>query len=275
MSRVVAAAVLLALSLVAGACDQAAPMTSPGIASAAPDAGPSEAIELTIFGAASLRGALVAIEHESPLLFPGWNLTVTTDSSTTLATQVELGAQADVFLSADTENPRRLIDGGHAEDPPVAFATNPVVIVVAEGNPLGIEARDLARPGLRVLAAGPEVPITRYATQLIAKLARLPGYPPDLVASYEANIVSREENVAAVVAKMQLGVADAAIDYQSDAMQSVVHTVDIPDAATVRATYEGVVLRSSRHPEAARRFLEWLVGPVGQEMLASSSFGPP
>lgn len=275
MNRRAAVALVLALSLIAGACDETASTTSPPPASARPAAGRSEAVELTIFGAASLRGAFVAIEHESPLLFPGWDLTVTTDSSTTLATQIELGAQADVFLSADTENPRRLVAGGQAEGPPVAFATNAVVIVVAEANPLGIEARDLARPGLRILAAGPDVPITRYANQLVENLARLPGYPPDFVASYHANIVSQEENVAAVMAKMELGVADAAIVYESDAGQSILQRVEVPDAVAVRATYEGVVLRSARHPEAARRFLQWLVGPVGQEMLASSAFGPP
>ena len=262
------------VTLVVAACAQMG-SPAPSAGTAPPDPESSEATHLTIFGASSLRGALGAIAHEYPLLFPGWTLTVTTDSSTALATQIELGAQGDVFLSADTVNPRRLIEGGHAEAPAVAFATNPVVIVVAEGNPLDLGARDLARPGLRVLAAGSEVPITRYAGQLIDNLARLPGYPSDFASAYQANIVSREENVAAVVAKMQLGVADAAVVYQSDAMQSILHTVDVPDAAAVRATYEGVALRSSRHPEAARAFLDWLVGPVGREMLASSSFGPP
>ena len=283
--RTGAGVLAVAISIVVAACGPgivthstgpSTPTAHPSFPDPATSPVPGVNVDLTVFGAASLRGAFGEISHTYPELFPGTTLTVTTDSSTTLATQIELGARADVFLSADTDNPRRLVVGGHAEAPPVPFARNLVVVVVAEGNPLGIEgARDLARPGLRIIAAGPDVPITRYANQLIDQLSRVPGFPPDFAAAYEANVVSREENVAAVVAKMQLGVGDAAIVYQSDASHAIVQPLELPNGVAVWATYEGVVLAGSDHREAAWAFLEWLAGPVGQEILWSSTFEPP
>lgn len=283
LTAVMSLAIAMSIALVA--CDQSmvarslTPAVSDGRASdPAPVAShvPGEQVELTIFAAASLRGAFGEISHAYPDLYPGTKLTVTTDSSTTLATQVELGARADVFLSADTDNPRRLVVGGHAEAPPVPFARNPVVIVVGEGNPQGIGGpADLTRPGLRIIAAGPRVPITRYANQLIEQLSRAPGIPPGFAAAYEANIVSREENVAAVVAKLELGVGDAAIVYQSDASHALVEPLPIPNQVEVWATYEGVVLTASEHRDAAWTFLHWLAGPVGQEILSGSTFAPP
>ena len=83
------------------------------------------------------------------------------------------------------------------------FATNSLVIVVPTGNPAGIAGpADLARSGVRVVAAGPDVPITKYASQLIAKLAALPGYPADFAAAVAANTVSEEDNVKNVLAKI-------------------------------------------------------------------------
>ena len=89
---------------------------------------------------------------------------------------------------------------------------------------------DLAKSGLKVIAAGDEVPITKYATQLVANLAKEAGYPANFVDAYNANVVSKEDNVKAVVAKIELGEGDAGIVYVTDAAASdKVKTVDVPD----------------------------------------------
>ena len=114
---------------------------------------------------------------------------------------------------------------------------------------------------MKIIAAGDEVPITKYATQVVDNLAREPGYPADFAAAYAANVVSREDNVKAVVAKIELGEGDAAIVYVTDAKASTkVATVDIPAGANVPATYAGVVVegvgerrRRPRVPRLARR----------------------
>lgn len=239
--------------------------------------GNPDRVELTIFGAASLKGALEAAKTAYEAAVPGTALTLSTDSSSTLATQIEQGAPADVFLSADTANPARLADGGFASGDPVPFATNELTIIVPSGNPGHVRTpADLARPGVRVIAAGDEVPITKYAQQLVDNLALEPGYPAGFAAAYAANIASREDNVKAIVAKIELGEGDAGIVYVTDAKTSTKVTgVGVPDAANVPATYAGVVVDASTNRDAAERFLDWVAGLDGQSILASFGFQPP
>jgi molybdate transport system substrate-binding protein len=259
------AALGLVTMLLAGCSVGASPSTAPA------------RVELTIFGAASLRGALEAAESAYEAAVPGSSLAVSTDSSTTLATQIEEGAPADVFLSADTMQPARLVEGGFANGDPVPFATNELTIIVPSDQPGDVHApSDLARPGVRIIAAGDEVPIARYAEQLIDNLAAEPGYPGDFAAAYAANVASREDNVKAIVTKIALGEGDAGIVYATDATASKdVKTIDIPDAANVPAIYTGVVVERSANLVAARAFLDWFAGPDGQSILAAFGFQPP
>jgi molybdate transport system substrate-binding protein len=128
-----------------------------------------------------------------------------------------------------------------------------------------------------VVAAGDAVPITKYATQLVDNLAGLSTYPPDFAARYAANIVSKEDNVKAIVAKIELGEGDAGIVYVTDAKASTkVATIDVvPDTANVLATYGGVVIKASRNAVATHAFLTWFAGPEGRAILASFGFLPP
>ena len=195
-------------------------------------AAPSPAsVGLTVFAAASLGRALEQAAASFEASRPGIVVTISTGSSTALRTQIEQGAPADVLLSADTANPKALVDEGLASGPPVDFARNLLTVVVPAGNPAGIRGpADLARPGVRVVAAGDGVPITKYARQVVAALATQPGYPSDFAARYAANVVSLEDDVAAVVAKIALGEGDAAIVYVTDAA-GVPEVMAIPIAA--------------------------------------------
>ena len=232
---------------------------------------------LTVFGAASLGGALDAVKTAYEAAVPGAVLTISTDSSAALETQIEQGAPADVFLSADTAQPQKLIDAGLAAGDAVVFARNRLTVIVPAADPGRVASpADLARPGLKIVAAGDEVPISRYASQLVADLAKEPGYPPGFTAAYAANVVSKEDNVRAVVAKVELGEGDAAIVYQTDAAASVnVRTIDLPADANVPASYAGVVVTRASRPDAAATFLAWLAGPDGQAILATFGFLPP
>ena len=236
-----------------------------------------QGVELTVYAAASLKGALEAAKNAYAVAAPGVTLTVATDSSSTLRTQIEQGAPADVFLSADQTNPTRLIDGGLAAGAAVDFAGNTLVVIVPLTNPAGIAApADLAKPGLKIIAAGAEVPITTHATQAVENLATQPGYPPAFAAAYAANIVSKEDNVKAVVAKVELGEGDAAIVYTTDAKASTkVKPIESPSTANHPADYAGIVVKASAHVEAARAFLTWLAGPGGQAVLTTFGFLPP
>jgi len=277
------AAALLVTVTIIGACAGPVATRSAGQATAG---GPSstgtltpsaQAVELTVYAAASLKGALDAVTAAYETAAPGVTLTVATDASSTLRTQIEQGAPADVFLSADQTNPKTLVEGGFADGAAVDFAGNTLTVIVPAANPAGISSpADLAGSGVKIIATGSDVPIAGYAAQVVANLAGTGGYPVGFAAAYAANVVSREDNVKAVVAKIELGEGDAAIVYLTDATASAkVKVVDIPAEANVPVTYAGVVVRASRNAAAARAFLSWLAGPDGQAVLGGSGFLPP
>jgi molybdate transport system substrate-binding protein len=272
------------VSLVVAAC--AGPAGGSPPASLAPSQAPTavapsaspDAFELTIYAAASLKAALEKAEAAYEAANPGADLVIATDSSAALETQIEQGAPADVFLSADTANPEKLVDKGLADGEPVTFASNELAIIVPKENPADIQApADLARPGTKIIAAGEEVPITEYAKQLIDNLAKEAGYPTDFAAAYAANVVSKEDNVKSVVAKVADFVeGDAGIVYVTDAKASdQVLTIPIPLGANVPATYDAVVVRASMHADEANAFLDWLAGAEGQVILRELGFLPP
>jgi molybdate transport system substrate-binding protein len=236
-----------------------------------------QSIELTVYAAASLREAVEALTAAYAEVAPGISVTVSTGASSALRAQIEQGAPADVFLSADTTHPAALLATGLSAGEPKVIAGNRLAIIVPTPNPAALASpADLARPGIKIVAAGDEVPITRYAGALVENLAKLEGYPPGFAAGYAANVVSREDDVKAVVAKIELGEGDAAIAYRTDALASTaVTSIEIPPAADVTASYAGVLVGASRHLDEARGFLDWLNGAEAQAILASFGFSPP
>jgi len=262
---------ITAFGLVIAACSGASASSLP---QASPSTGPAA---LTIFAAASLKTVLEEVERAYEAANPGKDLTVSTDSSAALETQIEQGAPADVFLSADTTNPQNLVDAGLAAEETIPFAGNKLTVIVPTDNPAGIQSpADLAKAGVRVIAAGDEVPITKYATQLVEKLAAESDDAAAFETAYSANVASKEDNVGQVVSKIELGEGDAAIVYVTDAAASdEVATIEVPDALNVPATYAAVIVGASPNQDAAATFLAWLTSRDGQTILSSFGFQPP
>jgi molybdate transport system substrate-binding protein len=272
-----AALVGMAVSLAACAAG-----TGPGSRpspTASPDQSPGSspaAIELTVLAAASLGEAMNRITAAWTGTHPDDRIVVSIGASSALLAQIELGAQADILLSADSRTVEALVAEGLADGKAVPFAGNALVVVTPPDDPAHVGSpSDLARAGLRIVAAGDEVPITRYAVQVVERLAALSGYPPDFAARYAANVVTREDNALAVAAKIRLGEGDAGFVYETDARAagSALRVVPVPEGANVAAVYAGAVVAGSRAPGRARAFLDWLAGPVGQAILADLGFG--
>ena len=226
--------------------------------------------DLTVFAAASLRDVFDELERAWEHENPGSHLTVAHDGSNVLAAQIREGAPVDVFASADLARPQALLDSGDARGTPTVFARNRVVLVVPLDSDLVTGAVDLARPGVRIVAAGPGVPITAYADRAIAVVAATQPDPSAFIGAVAANTVSREDNVRAALAKIELGEGDAALVYRTDLLASEgVREIPLPSGPDVVARYAAV---ATSERSAAVAFIEWLSDPVPQAILARAGF---
>ncbi|MGQ0608156.1 MAG: molybdate ABC transporter substrate-binding protein [Chloroflexota bacterium] len=236
-------------------------------------AGSSDA-SVTVFAAASLTDAFeeLAADYTDE---SGVEVILSFDSSSALRSQIEEGAPADVFASADLVNAQALVDAGLTDGDSRVFAGNGLAVVVPLGNPAGIDRwTTLPTSGLRIIAAGEDVPITRYAVELVDHLAAHPDAPGGFADAYAANIVTREDNVRAVLAKIEVGEGDAAIVYETDAASSdEVTRLAIPEEANVVAAYALVTIDEAG--PGATEFVTWLLGERAQAILAAHGFRAP
>jgi molybdate transport system substrate-binding protein len=226
--------------------------------------------EIVVFEAASLKDAFAPLaarfEKDS-----GAKVITNAAGSQELRAQIEHGAAADVFASADRKHMDALAAAGLARAPAV-FACNELVVVVRPtlAATLGTFA-DLPRAA-RIVVGAPEVPAGAYTLQMLQKAGAKLG--ADFPARVEAKVASRELNVRQVLAKVVLGEADAGVVYRSDARAAAgkVHMVEIPPAFNVTAEYPIAVLGNAPHAALARRFVALVRSPAGTASLLEAGF---
>jgi molybdate transport system substrate-binding protein len=217
---------------------------------------------VNVFAAASLTESFTGLARAFESGHPGTTVRLDFGGSPTLVQQIEQGAPADVFASADLANMQKLVDAGVAAKPAV-FARNKLAIVVARGNPKHITGlADLAAPGLVVVLAAPGVPAGTYAQQALQK------------ADVKVTPRSQEQDVKSVVSKVALGEADAGIVYATDvrAGGANVEGVAIPDADNVVASYPIAATNTAANKHGAEAFISYVLSAGGQRTLASFGF---
>ena len=279
---VAGAAALLAGCATAQAPTQVAPLSP---TTAVPTAAPLPTVEgtpslapgdLSVFAASSLTDAFGEIGKAFEQAHPGTTVTFNFAGSQTLRTQIQEGAAADVFASANTTEMKALVDSGNV---PTAgahnFAGNRLVVITAPGNSAGInDLQDLASPGAKIVLAAEEVPVGKYARQALQNLNA--EFGPTFADQVLANVVSMEDNVRQVVAKVTLGEADAGIVYTTDAAADPnLGTIAIEDPYNVLATYPLAVLEAAPRADLAQAFVDLVLSPDGQAILAKYGFLPP
>lgn len=239
-------------------------------------AGTQSERRLTIFVASSLRDVAEALAAGYEADHPGVTVVVAADASSTLRVQIEQGAPADVFAPASPDEIEPLAAAGLTAAEPVRFATADVVLAAPVDGSSVRDPYDLAAPGVRIVAAAPEVPIARYASEVVDRLASSSASPPDFAAHVAGNVVSEEPNARAVLAKLELGEADAGFVYAPDLRgDAALREVPLPAEARVTAAYAAVALAPSREPDLAADLVGWLVGPEAAAILAERGFGSP
>jgi molybdate transport system substrate-binding protein len=236
-------------------------------------------VTLTVFAAASLKAAFTEEATKFHAANPNDTVQFTLNGSNTLEAQLEQGAAADVFASADTTNMDKAQTAGLLTSAGAkTFARNRLVVIVPTANPAHIATlKDLAKPGVKIDVAAPAVPAGKYALQALDKLGASADYGPQYEAAVKANFVSQEQAVSAVVQKVGLDEVDAGFVYVTDAATASgqVTAIAIPDPFNVIAVYPIAVLKGSTHATEAQRFVDFVLSSEGEAVLASFSFLPP
>lgn len=223
-----------------------------------------------MFAAASLRESFEDLAKAFEAKAPGIKVRVNLAGSQELRTQIENGAQADVFASADQKHMATLLKAKLVTAPRV-FARNTPVIIVPKGNPAKVGSFEQLPKAKKLVIGVPEVPIGTYTLQILDKAGA------DFKQKVLANVVSRELNVRQVMAKVSLGEADAGIVYRTDAIaaKDKVEIIEIPAKLNVIAEYPVAVLTKAPQAAAARAFVDLLLSGDGQKRLAAAGFIAP
>ena len=231
---------------------------------------------LTVFAASSLTDAFGALARTFEEQNPGTEVRRSFESSSTLLTQIQQGAPADVFASAARGEMDTAVDDGLVAGEPEVFVRNREVVMVPRDNPANIESmRDLARPGVKLVLAEDGVPAADYALEILDKAGA--QYGSDFKQRVLSNVVSRETDVRASVGRVALGDADATFGYASDYTPDIrdkVNVIPIPPDLNITATYPIAVLKDAKSPGLARKWVDLVVSDEGQRVLEEWGFEP-
>jgi len=214
---------------------------------------------LHVYAAASLAEVFPEVDPNANFSFAG---------SDELATQIREGAPADVYAAASSRYPQELYEDGLVDEP-ATFATNRLVLVVPKANPGAIESvEDLLHPGTRLVVAAEGVPVGDYTRTVLETLG---------LSRALDNVVSNEDDVKGVTAKVSLGEADAGFVYATDVtpVADRVLALELPDDAQPTIEYQVAIVADSDDEEAAAEFVEKLLGDEGREALERAGFVVP
>ena len=223
-------------------------------------------LTLTVFAAASLKGTFTEIGKEFEASHPGVTVTFNFAGSADLVSQIQQGAPADVFASADTKNMAKATNDNLVSGTPVDFASNTLEIATPPDNPAHITSlADLAKPGVKVVLCAIEVPCGSAA------------HAVEAAAGVRIKPVSEEQAVTDVLGKVTSGEADAGLVYVTDVKGAgdTVRGVTFPESAKAANTYPIATLAGSKHAGTALAFAQFVAGAKGQAVLATAGFAKP
>lgn len=222
---------------------------------------------LTVFAAASLHAAFPELGKSFEALHPRLEVRFDFNGSQILEAQLVQGAEADVFASAD----RRWMDKASRDGvvgASVPFAYNSLVVVAGSSSGVARLA-DLTKPGVRLVLCADAAPCGRYTRATLEKMDADAAFGKGFASAVARNVVSEEEDVEAVLAKIELGEADAGIVYRSDVAQMTKHlrVIEPPSADQPEIVYPIAVVRASKSPSLAADFISFVRSPQGHEIL--------
>lgn len=221
---------------------------------------------ITVLAAASLSESFTQIGKDFEAANPGVKVTLSFGGSSTLATQINQGAPADVFAAASPATMKTVTDAGNGDGSPTTFVKNQLVIAVPKGNPKGITGlADLVKPGVKVALCAESVPCGAAAKKALA------------AAKVTLTPVTLEPDVKGALSKVKLGEVDAALVYRTDAKASAsdVDGIEFPESASAINDYPIIVVRNAPNKAAAQAFLAYVLSDKGKAVLTEAGFQGP
>ena len=252
---------VLALALALTACGSSSKTSSPSTSSpstSSPSTSSGPGGSINVLAASSLTKGFTALGRQFETAYPGSHVNLSFASSSILAAQIENGAPADVFASADQKNMKKLQTAGAVTAAPVVFAKNQMEIAVASGNPRHIATvADLAKPGLIIVLCAAEAPCGKYADQLLAQ------------DNVKLTPKSRELDAKSTLTKVSTGDADAAIVYVTDVegAKDGVAGVAIPAGQNVIATLPIATLKDAKNAALADAWVKFVTSSTTEKTL--------
>lgn len=239
---------------------------------------PASKVTLNVFAAASLTNAFKEISQKFQQAHSNVTVSFNFAGSQTLAQQINQGAPADVFASANQAQMNAVIQaGGIDASASKVFAHNLLVVIFPKSNPGQITTlQDLARPGLKIVLADKSVPAGQYALDFLSKASADPSFGSGYQANVTRNVVSYETDVESVVAKVAQGEADAGIVYTTDAQANIsqLGQINIPTNLQTEATYPIAPVKGSKNAATAQQFVDYVLSADGQAVLGKYGFIP-
>jgi molybdate transport system substrate-binding protein len=239
-------------------------------------AGHTDAANLTVFAAASLTDAFTELSQAFDAS-SGHKTTFQFGGSQVLRTQLENGAKADVYASANDAQFAPLVSKGLVQTGQ-PFVRNRLMIIAPKENPTVRTLTDLAKPGVKLVIADKTVPVGDYTRRMLTAIDKSGTYGKDFSGRVLKNVVSEETNVRQVALKIQLGQGDAAVVYVTDvtpALKPAVRIIALPTRFNQSASYPIGVIKGSGSPEAAQAFVSYVLSAKGQSILKKWGFQPP
>jgi molybdate transport system substrate-binding protein len=231
---------------------------------------------LTVLAASSLIDAFGELANRFEEQNPGVRVKQSFESSSTLLAQIQQGAPADVFASAAEEEMDKAVKDGLVKGEPEVFVKNREIVMVPKDNPANIRRfRDVAKPDVKLVLAGKDVPAADYALEILGKARG--EYGADFEKDVLSNVVSRESDVRASVNRVVVGDADATFGYASDYTPHIrdkVEIVQIPPDLNIVAIYPIAALEDAKSPELAKMWVELVTSEEGQRVLQKWNFEP-
>jgi molybdate transport system substrate-binding protein len=222
---------------------------------------------ITVAEAASLTEAFAEMKTKFEKQNPGTTVNLNPASSSALVTQIQGGAPADVFASADLANMDKLVTSGKVKASPQTFARNRMEIAVKPGNPKGVKSvTDLPNVGV-VSLCGATVPCGVYAANILQRAN----------VTIPESSVTRGADAKTTIAAVAQGDAQAAMVYVTDvkAAGTTVAGVKIPEDQNTIAVYPVAPIAGTTNGKLANAFISYVLSPAGQKILAKYGFLPP